>query len=57
MLPDFRKPEDVKEETWRKHLEWMKVMESSRQSSTSLKDLMDEYFVAPSRGDKRSDQD
>lgn len=46
-LPDYNKPDDVDGETWQQHLEWMKVMESSRQHGRPLKQLMDDYFVSP----------
>lgn len=46
-LPDYNKPDEVDTETWRQHLEWMKVMESSRRHARPLKKLMDDYFVPP----------
>lgn len=49
-LDDSKKPEEVDQKTWRQHLDWMRVMESSRQPARPMKDLMDSYFVPAGSG-------
>ena len=44
---DDNKPRDVRDETWKQHLEWMRVMESSRHYGPPMKKLMDDYFLPP----------
>lgn len=44
---DKHKPATVKERVWQQHLEWMRVMESSRHHAQPMKQLMDQYFLPP----------
>lgn len=44
---DENKPADVKDEVWQQHLDWMRVMESSRHNGPPMKKLMDQYFLPP----------
>lgn len=44
---DENKPADVKHEVWQQHLDWMRVMESSRHHGPPMKQLMDQYFLPP----------
>lgn len=52
-LDESGKPEEVDDNTWRQHLDWMRVMESSRQRTRPLQDLMDSYFVPAGSGSNR----
>lgn len=45
--PDDQKPAGVDPETWKQHLDWMRVMESSRRYGPPMKKLMDDYFLPP----------
>jgi hypothetical protein len=49
---DENKPDDVKDEVWQQHLDWMRVMESSRHHGPPLKKLMDQYFLPPDEGEE-----
>jgi hypothetical protein len=49
---DENKPDDVKDEVWQQHLDWMRVMESSRHHAPPLKKLMDQYFLPPDEGEE-----
>lgn len=44
---DENKPADVKHDVWQQHLDWMRVMESSRRYGPPMKQLMDQYFLPP----------
>lgn len=55
-MSDYRKPEDVDETTWQRHLEWMRVMEASRQTNRPLEELMDGYFVPAGSGTNHRDK-
>lgn len=56
-MSDYKKPEEVDEKTWHRHLEWMRVMEASRQPARSMKELMDDYFVPAGSGTNHRKKD
>lgn len=51
---DENKPAEVKHEVWEQHLDWMRVMESSRHHGPPMKKLMDQYFL-PAEEDREED--
>lgn len=53
---DDQKPADVDPETWKQHLEWMRVMESSRRRAPPMKKLMDDYFLPPDKARKQGEE-
>lgn len=55
-MGNYHKPDDIDEQTWKQHLQWMQVMESSRRKANKpLKELMDSYFIAPGTGKESGD--
>jgi hypothetical protein len=53
---DENKPADVNNEVWEQHLDWMRVMESSRNYGPSMKQLMDQYFLPPEEDQAKGDE-
>lgn len=49
-MNEYKKPEEVDAKTWQHHMDWMRVMEASRQPARRLDRLMDDYFIAPGSG-------